>query len=136
VRSPRQLQRLRTHIERFPNGFYRGEANGLLAARRVTEVENWTASQRHLALFQPEAEVPSSDKAATQAVAIHDAQRRVERLCDGFAATTSFRVKSATPAPQEWKCTSAKKGMTCGFEGEAICELDERRFEEVETCGQ
>src|SRR4051794_32449661 len=48
---------LRAHIQRFPSGFYRGEANGLLVARRVSEAEIWKATERHLALFQPEAEV-------------------------------------------------------------------------------
>jgi hypothetical protein len=127
---------LRKHIERFPNGFYFGEANGLLATKHVTGVESWIPIERRLTLFQSEVEEPSSDKAAAEAIAIADAQRKAERLCSGFAVTDSFRLKSARPVPQEWKCTSTRKGMTCGFEGEAVCELDERRIEESETCGQ
>ena len=127
---------LRTHIERFPNGFYRGEANGLLAARRVTETEMWTAAERHLALFQPEGEVSSATEVAAQGVAMAEAQKRAERLCRGFGATTSFHFKSARLAPQEWKCAHAAKGIVCGFEGEAVCELEERRIDEHEACGK
>lgn len=127
---------LRAHIARFPNGFYRGEANGLLAARRVTQTEVWTAAQRHLALFQPEAEVSSINKVAAQGVAIAEAQRRAERLCRGFEATKLFHFKSARPAAHEWSCGPTKKGVTCSFEGEAVCELEERRIDERETCGK
>jgi hypothetical protein len=127
---------LRTHIERFPNGTYRDEAAGMLAARRVTQTEGWTPSTRRLALFEPQDDVPSTNQAAAQAVALARAQARAERLCRGFAATTSFRLNSATPAPQVWNCSPLAKGVTCGFEGEALCALEERRIQEHETCGK
>jgi hypothetical protein len=101
---------LRAHIERFPNGFYRGEANGLLAARRVTQTEIWTDAERRLSLFQPESEAASSNKVTAQAVAMAEAQQRAERLCRGFAATTSFHFESAKPVAQEWKCAPTSKG--------------------------
>jgi hypothetical protein len=135
-RSGGSCAALRSHIERFPNGFYRGEANGLLTARRVTQTEIWTDAERRLSLFQPESEAASSNKVIAQDAAMAEAQRRAERLCRGFEATTSFHFKSAKPAAQEWKCTPTSKGVTCGFEGEAVCELEERRIEEHETCGK
>jgi hypothetical protein len=127
---------LRTHIERFPNGTYRAEAASMLAARRVTQTEVWTPTTHGLALFEPQDNVPSTNQAAAQAAALARARARAERQCRGFAATTLFRLRSATPAPQVWDCSPIAKGVTCGFEGEAVCGLEERRIQELETCGK
>jgi TIR domain len=127
---------LRTHIERFPDGTYRNEAASMLAARRVTQTEVWTSATRRLALFEPQDDVPSSNEAAARAAALARAQALAERQCRGFAATTLFRFRSSTLAPQVWNCSPIGKGVTCGFEGEAMCELEERRIQESESCGK
>ena len=135
-RQPGSCAALRTHIDRFPNGAYRDAAASMLAARRVTQTEVWTATTRRLALFIPQADAPSSSEVAAQAAALARAQAPAERLCKGFAATTSFRFTSATPAPQVWKSEHVSKGWVCGFDGEAVCGLEELRIQESETCGR
>lgn len=53
-----------------------------------------------------------------------------------LAATTVFRLKSATPVLQQWHCETTARGVVCGFDGEAVCDVDERCVEETESCGR
>ena len=126
---------LRTHVERFPQGAYRAAAADMLAARRVTQKENWTPGTRRLALYVGQDDAAFSNGAAAQAAALARGQVAAERLCKSFATTTSFRFTSATPAVQTWNCSPVAKGVTCGFEGEAVCAVEERRVQEFEACG-
>jgi len=135
-REPGNCAALRTHIERFPNGTYHNEAASMLVARRVMQTEVWTLTTRHLMLFEPPDDVPSSNEAAAQRAALTRARDRAERQCRGFAATTLFRFRSSTPVPQVWNCRSMAKGAACGFEGEAVCRLEERNVQEYESCGK
>jgi hypothetical protein len=136
ARKPGSCADLRTHIERFPNGAYAAEAATMLAARRGTQMEVWIPTTRRLNLFEPQADVAFPNKTAAQADARARAQADAERECGEFAATTLFRLRSATPAPQVWNCSLTGKGQACGFEGAAVCELEERRIQEQETCGK
>ena len=133
-REPGSCAALRAHVEHFPEGAYRRNAADLLAARRVTAREIWTPSERQLALFVGNDDAAYSNEPAAQAAALARGQGSAERLCKGFAATTSFRFISARPAPQTWNCQSVAKGVTCSFEGEAVCAVEERRAQEVESC--
>jgi hypothetical protein len=135
AREPGSCTALRTYIDHFPHGALHDDAASLLAARRVTQKEIWTPAQHSLAIFQPRDDTPSATRAAAQAVALARAQAGAQRQCGAFAATASFRLTSAAPA-RVWDCSPEGKGVTCGFEGEAVCELDERRVQEIETCGK
>jgi TIR domain len=135
-RKPGSCDALRTHIERFPEGAYRGIASELLAARRTTKVETWTLNTRRLSLFVRQGDKPSKSNAAAQEEALARAQGAAERLCKSFAATTSYRLKSAKPIAQSWDCSPSADGVVCGFEGEGVCELEEQRIQETETCGR
>jgi hypothetical protein len=136
ARQPGSCSDLRTHIERFPKGAFHDDAASLLAARRVIEKEVWTPVQHRLAIFQPQDDTFSATRAAAQAAALARAQAGAQRQCGAFAATASFRLTSATAAAQVWDCSPQGNGVTCGFEGEAVCALDERRVQEIETCGK
>jgi hypothetical protein len=132
-RTPGNCAALRTHLERFPGGAYRDIAADMLAARRVRQTEVWTPTRRRLALFVGQDDA-SPSKGAAQAAALARGRVLAQRLCRGFAATTSFRFGSATPNPESWHCSPAIGGVTCGFDGEAVCDLHERRVQEDETC--
>lgn len=134
-REPGSCAALRAHVERFPQGAYRAEAADMLAARRVTQKEIWTPSTRRLALFVGQDDGASGDEAAAQKTALARGQVTAERLCKSFAGTTSFRFTSAEASVQTWQCARVAKGVVCGFEGEAVCVLEERRLQEVESCG-
>ena len=134
-REPGSCADLRRHIERFPGGAYRDEAASMLAGRRVTQTEVWTPATRRLELVELQGDVPSAT-AAAKADALARAATRAERRCKAFAVTSSFRFKSAMPVPQVWNCSPLAQGVTCGLEGEAVCDLDERSIQEYETCGK
>ena len=126
---------LRSHVERFPDGAYRAAASDILAARRVTQTEIWTPGTRRLTLFVGQDDGASAGEAAAKAAALNRGRASAERLCKSFAATTAFRLASAEPSVQTWQCSQAAKGFVCGFEGEAVCVLEERRTQEIESCG-
>ena len=127
-------QALRDHIAHFPEGAYRREAADLITARQVTTEDVWTPNTRQLALFQPQSITGAPDEAAAQAQALQAAQTQADTLCRGFAATTSFRFRAATPQPATWHCEPGGGGVVCGFEGMVACQLDERAAVEHETC--
>lgn len=127
---------LRRHIEQFPEGAYRTQAAAVLAARRITQMERWTPSTRRLALFVGQEGGLARNEVVAKSAAIARAQPQAERLCKGFTATTSFRLTSSAPVPQSWSCNPVAGGVACAFEGEAVCDLEERRVEETESCGR
>jgi hypothetical protein len=134
-RKPGSCDALRTHIEHFPDGAYHDKAADMLAARRISKVEIWIPSTRRLTLLAGQDDKPSKSKTAAQEEALARTQGAAERLCKGFAATTSYRLTSVKPSAQSWTCSPSSGGVVCGFEGEAVCEVEERRIEETETCG-
>lgn len=127
---------LRKHIEQFPSGAYREQAADLLTARRIIQTETWTPSTRTLALFVGQESIPIRDEVTARSAALARAQSAAERLCKGFAATTAFHLKGVTPVAQQWHCERVSGGVACGFDGEAVCALEERRVEEQESCGK
>ena len=133
ARPAGSCQALRDHIARFPEGAYRREAADLLTARRVTTQDTWRASTRSLSLFQPAQGAANEPDARARALAA--AQTQADNLCRGFAATTAFRFRAATPQPTTWSCQPGAGGVLCSFEGEAACQLDEKATVEREICG-
>src|SRR5262245_50987623 len=107
----------------------------MLASGRINKVELWIPNTRRLSLFVGPDDKPSKSKAAAQEEALARTQGAAERLCKGLAATTSYRLTSAKPIAQSWTCSPSSGGIVCAFEGEAVCEVEERRIEETETCG-
>ncbi|MCP3956491.1 MAG: toll/interleukin-1 receptor domain-containing protein [bacterium] len=134
-REPGSCADLRAHIGRFPQGAFRGHAEGLLAVKRVTQEEIWEPGSHRLVLFAGQGTVPTANEASAQSAALARAQTSAERLCRGFAATMQYRVTSAKPAAQIWNCEEVLGGVVCGFEGEAACGLLVRKVQEFETCG-
>ena len=64
------------------------------------------------------------------------AQHQAEVLCSGFGATTLYRFKSAKPEAEQWDCSTVGSGISCGFEGQAICQLEVKDTKEEETCSK
>jgi hypothetical protein len=126
---------LRRHVARFPEGAYRDQAAGMLTARRLTQTEIWTPSTRPLSLFVGQDDVPARNEAVARSATLARAQTSAERLCRNFAAGTLFRFKSAKPDHLNWQCGPISGGIACGCEGDAVCDLEERHFQETETCG-
>ena len=136
ARRPRNCEDLKNHLGRFPQGAYRFQAQSLLADRRITESEVWTPTVQALRLAQSQGEKRLPSIALAKVDALARAQRQSDDLCRGFEATTIYRFKSAGPEPQEWDCATVDQGISCGFEGRVICQLDVKSTKQEETCGK
>lgn len=136
ARAPGNCADLRAHLGRFPQGAYREHAEALLAGRRVTSEETWTARVHRLTLFVGQDGAPAASEAAARAAALERGRAIAERRCRGFAATSLFRLRSSHPEAQAWDCRRSENGLVCAFEGDAVCELAARRIHETETCGE
>lgn len=136
ARRPGNCEDLKSHLGRFPGGAYHLQAQGLLADRHVKGIELWRPVVQPLRLSEPQGKkgLPNLDLAHADALA--RAQRRANDLCRDFNATTIYRFKSAAPEAQEWDCAPLGNGISCGFDGRAICQLDVKSTEEEETCGK
>jgi hypothetical protein len=134
-RLPGNCAALRAHVERFPGGLYRALAADMVAARRATQTATWTPARRHLRMFVAQGDA-SPTSVSAQAAALARGRVSAERMCRGLAATMSSRFISATAAPENWQCTRLNGGATCGFDGEALCDVEEPRVQEGETCGE
>ncbi len=134
--QPGSCDDLRTYLDRFPEGAYRGRAHSLLTAPREREIIVWTPGVHELVLYEapPEKASPTLEMAKTEARA--RAQRKAEKLCKGFAATTLYRYKTAKPDAQEWDCGRTGAGFSCGLDGQAICALEEKSTKTEKTCGK
>ena len=135
TRVPGSCPALRDHIARFPDGAYRSKAADLLTARKTSVVESWHPTQRMLALFEPARGAAVKDAPAARAIAIQRAKEDADRLCRGFGAGTLYHFISSSAVAERWLCTTTRKGIVCGFDGRAQCELSERRDTEQENCG-
>jgi len=133
-RARGSCEALRAHIERFPDGVHRSTAADLLSARRTTQTETWAPGRRQLLLYVGQDGPPAATEAAARKAALDRAQSEAERLCAGFAVATTFRLKAVAPEPRSWRCERQGPGMTCGLEGVAICEVEERRDRQDESC--
>jgi hypothetical protein len=125
---------LRDHIARFPDGAYRSEAADLLTARKTSVLETWHPATRTLALFEPSAGAAAKDEHTAQARSLERAKADAERLCRNFGAGTLYRYVSSSPIAERWSCTPRGSGRVCGFEGQAECQLSERRQMQQEVC--
>lgn len=133
---PNDCQALRGFRERFEASPLRALADSRLASRRIVSVEQWIESDRQdPVLFEPASGAPLPSQSAAQAAAITRAQLSAERLCRAFGASSIFRYRGARPVAETWRCERSEAGYSCGFEGRADCDLQERRVSESEVCG-
>lgn len=134
ARDSGSCQDLREHIEHFPDGVYRDTAIDMIAARKISFIEDWRPTVRTLTLFEPAPESPAKNERAARAITLQRAQADAERLCRDFGSGTLFRYVSSAAYADHWSCRQDKDGTVCGFEGQAECELTERKQIEQENC--
>jgi hypothetical protein len=132
---PGSCRALRAHVEKFPDGVYRGLAADMIAARRTRVEQSWTPSQQPIALYVGRDAPPSTNEDEARAAAIVRGNLQATRRCQDFAASGLHRLISATSEAQEWLCDRSAAGVVCGFDGRGICQLDERHDIEQESCG-
>lgn len=134
---PGSCNLLRAYIDRFPQGYFHGIAADLIAARKEVVEEVWQpTANRRLTFYQRRTEQTFPDEKSARAAALVQAHKAAERLCRSFAATAEFKFIGAESNPHDWECDTLSSGVSCGFDGEAICQLEERRKVVSETCGR
>lgn len=129
---------VRQHLGRFPEGAYRGTAAAILGARKVRITEQWTpaAAPQPLRLGVGRDAPASASEAAAKSAALERGARKAQLVCQDFGASGVYRYRDAAAEPQEWTCDAVAGGTVCGFEGRALCKLDERKKTEHETCDE
>ena len=136
ARAPGSCEALRGHIQKFPNGAYRSTAADLIAARRLLVEVTWTTPEKPTPLRMyvgSDGPASASDRPARLA-AMARAQPQAERICRDYSASGLHRFVEARVDPQEWNCRPVTGGVVCGFEGRALCTLEERKDIERESC--
>lgn len=133
ARKPGDCEAMRAHVHDFPDGAYRAKAAELLDARTETERVVWEESVRPLTLEIPGYDEASTERAA-QAATLARAEEEATQLCRGFATTTRFRLRGASPILRIWDCTERRTGISCTYKGEAVCEHDVRKTVVEESC--
>lgn len=136
ARRPGNCEDLKSHLGRFAAGAYRAQAQSLLADRHVEEIDTWTPVVRPLRLAVLIGEHGFAESDLAKADALARAQHKADDLCAGFGATTLYRFKSAKPEAEQWECSNIGSGISCGFEGRAVCQLELKDTKEAETCGK
>jgi len=126
---------LRAHVERFPSGVYRDDAADKISARRVWVEQRWARAEQPIAIYVGRDAQASPTERAARDAAIGRAVPQAERRCRDFAASGLHRFTGARPEAQEWICERTAAGHVCGFDGRAICELEERQDIQHESCG-
>jgi hypothetical protein len=125
---------LRQHIRKFPEGTYRTTAMALLNAHTVVNVEQWTPVQRPLRLLIGRDAAPMATEVAARSAASERGLEKARQLCQPLGSLGGVKLRSADADPQEWTCEKASGGIVCGFEGQAICSLDELNIIERKEC--
>ena len=125
---------LSQHIRQFPEGVLRTTAVALLNAHTVVKVEQWTPAQRPLRLLVGRDAAPMATEAAARTAALERGLEKARQLCQPLGALGGVKLRTVDADPQEWTCEKVSGGIVCGFEGQAICSLDELNISERKEC--
>ena len=131
---PGDCTALRQHAKQFPKGAYASTATAMYNAPTVTGSESWIAATFPLRLLVSRDVDASPTEVAASEAAIDRGRKKAEMMCRDGADTKLVRFRSAEVDAQEWLCDEVRGGHVCGFEGRALCAVDEVHRTEQETC--
>ena len=127
-------QALRSYVSTYHQGAHAVEGQARLAAVKFEVKERWMPEERRLPLVVRSALRPFPSEQAAQADALARAPSEAQLVCVGFTQG-EFQLRSAHAAPHpQWDCTERQGGHSCGFDGEAICQVNVRYVDRIETC--
>ena len=134
ARAPGDCESLRAFLAEHPNGAYAEEAARRLQAASASVDEQWAAETRRLPLTVRSGLAPLSSEAAARRDALSRSAEDVDMVCGPFAQLDGYRLTSARAEPRRWRCTALGDGALCGFDGEAVCDIEVRTRSQVQTC--
>lgn len=124
---------LRAFLATFPHGAYAAEVQTRLAASKFDETERWVREERSVPLFVPKTIDPFSSERGAQADALERGPGEARLACTGYSRG-DFRLLSARAVHREWSCVQRGSSFSCGFSGEAVCEVQALHADRIETC--
>ena len=128
-------QALRDHIQRFPNGALRSAAADLINGRHILAESSWIADEQRLPVVVPMGD-GFSERTLAEADAWDRSMRQATMLCEGFAATDTYRLVAAALTPDSFSCDFTASGHYCGFDGAVACALERQQTTTRELCGE
>ena len=134
MRVQGDCEALRQFLTEFPDGAYAERAARRLQAKVETTEQSWISAERRLPLTVRMA----LDVAPTEAAAKQEALARgvgdAEIVCHPFSQIDGFRLSRSRAEARQWRCSPRADGQVCGFDGEAICEIERLDTVVHETC--
>src|SRR5436305_8532187 len=125
---------LRDYLARFPKGAFAEEAERRLQAAAIVWEERWTPEEPRLPLIRRAALDPLASEKAARADTLASGATEASRLCEELKVETAFRLVSAAAVAQTWRCSARGSGSVCGFEGQAICQVEARHVTQRQGC--
>lgn len=123
---------LRTYLRRYPSGVFAAEAQTRLAGCRIALHERWTPDVRTQPLIISAAAGRGSE-ATARADALARGKQEAAFVCAGYAQG-EFRLTASEANAQAWTCAQHAGGVSCGFDGQAVCKVDVRHSDSQEIC--
>lgn len=125
---------LRTYLERYPKGAYAEEAGRWLQVATSESTEHWTKREERQPLAVRSTLEPQPDETTAKADALERGEAEAKESCELLTTGGAFRVLSTRAEVKEWRCLPRGGGVTCGFDGWAICQVEARSVETREVC--
>jgi hypothetical protein len=133
ARAAGDCEPLRAYLADFPGGACAEEAQKRLQAAGASREETWNPAQRRLPMTVRQSLDPLATESAARADALTRGAEEARLVCAGFNAG-EFRLVSSSAGARSWRCAARGGGAVCGFDGEAVCEVEQRVLSEREVC--
>jgi len=124
---------LRIYLARFPKGAFAEEAGRRLQAATTVERKSWAPETQRLPLTVRASLAPLATEKHARADALTRGETEAKRACEGFEAG-EYRLVSTTVEPQSWRCSSRGPGWVCGFDGQAVCQVEAHKVTQRQEC--
>lgn len=133
-RQPSDCGALRTYLARYPDGAHADEAERRLQAVTTASDEHWTPLEQRMQLVVRSSQEPVGNEKAARTDALKRGEVGAVKLCKQLEAGRTHRLIKVEVDAQTWRCFARGSGSVCGFEGEAVCQVEARSVETREVC--
>ena len=85
-------------------------------------MELWERDERPLPMVVGIGLAPFGTEELARKDAMERAPAEAGEVCQGYSRG-AYRLESAKPTAREWRCVKRAGGVSCGFEGQALCKV-------------